>query len=140
MKKFIFLLFPLMLLAASCLDNKTPRIPTDQNGDEDFAEFMGHFLTDTSFQYQRVAFPIKYPASRFDSLHKIGDTVVLTRENWPLQAPRAENSNEIRQEMTRLGNMVTERLTVLNMFYTEMRYLLRDGKWYLIYYSGLQEL
>jgi hypothetical protein len=126
-----------LLLTAACQLGSPPKIATDQNGNEDFPEFLGRFLTDTTFQYSRVAFPLQYPASEFDSLYKIGDTVVLTRDNFPMQVP-LENSPEVRQEMKKIGDMIIERLTVLNMYYVERRFLLRDGKWYMIYYSGLQ--
>jgi hypothetical protein len=127
-----------LLLAAACQSGNPPKIATDQNGNEDFPEFLGRFFTDTAFQFSRVAFPLKYVAGDFDSLYTRGDTVVLTRENFPKQIPPPENSAEVRQEMKKIGDMVVERLIVMNAYYTERRFLLRDGKWYLIYYSGLQ--
>lgn len=131
------LLLPLFFLV-SCKQYTPPTIPPDASGQEDFAVFLGHFLTDTAFQYSRVAFPVRYVAGNFDSLYKKGDIVELTRQNWPLQIPPPDNPNEIKQELSRMGDLVTERLIVLNTYFTERRYLLRDGKWYLIYYSGLQ--
>jgi hypothetical protein len=138
MRTLVPFLLSVVLFAGACKRYGQPQIPTDQNGNEDFAEFLGNFLTDTAFQFSRVAFPIEYEAGNFDSLYQKGDKVVLTRQNWPVQIPPPENSNEVRQELKRVGDLVIERLIVLNTYYTERRYLLREGKWYLIYYSGLQ--
>jgi hypothetical protein len=117
----------------SCKENE-PKIKLDGNGNEDFVSFYNTFLTDSTFQWTRVDFPMDRTASDFSS-----NADAWTPDNWIMQKPAPE-SNEIKQEFIPFGEMIIERLIIAEMYAVERRYIRREGKWYLMYYSDLQAL
>jgi hypothetical protein len=128
MNKFnsgFFLLMIVLLLSASCRS-------TDIRGArEDFYEFYEHFLTDSSFQMERVQFPL--PGHLYGE--EEDSTYTWTRENWVmLKKPNLEGTEFERRLQVKGDTLATDEIFMENSgFYFKMVYEPVKRKWHLVY-------
>ncbi|MEK6479889.1 hypothetical protein WJR50_20265 [Catalinimonas sp. 4WD22] len=127
------LIFLALLLAVACRSSKV------QTAREDFDEFYEKFLTDSSFQMERIQFPlpgIKTTGEEEDS----DSTYHWTRDEWVmLKKPNLEGT-EFERKLQVSDTLATDEIFTENAgFYFKMVYEPVKRKWHLVYMvdSGL---
>lgn len=125
------LIFLALLLAVACRSSKV------QSAKEDFDTFYEKFLTDSSFQMERVQFPlsgIRTTGEEEDSTYQ------WTREEWVmLKKPQLEGT-EFERKLQVSDTVATDEIFTENTgFYFKTVYEPIKRKWYLVYMidSGL---
>lgn len=133
MRKFTLtnLIFLALLLVFACRSSKV------QTAREDFDEFYEKFLTDSSFQMERIQFPlagIKTTGEEEDS------TYYWTQDEWVmLKKPNLEGT-EFERKLQVSDTLATDEIFTENAgFYFKMVYEPVKRKWHLVYMvdSGL---
>jgi len=118
---------------------ETQKIEEDQQ--ESFVEFLGHFANDATFQASRVQFPLPQVVIR-SGLTK--DSVMVKKENWkhkPLPALRTEYRVQIYDNFERtLSDSGLRVLSVEgngNGIDYSLYFKRVEGKWYLVRITDL---
>ncbi len=124
-RAFSVLLFALALLSVSCRSVK------NQGAKENFDAFYESFLTDSTFQMERVQFPLQ--GLRFgeeeDSTH------TWFREEWiMLRKPQLEGTEFERNLLVMGDTLATDEIMLKNSgFYFKMVFEPVKKKWHLVY-------
>lgn len=126
-----------LLLLALTLSVMSCRSVKQQGAKEDFYQFYERFLADSSFQIERIQFPLQGL--------KFGDgedsTYTWTRENWVmLHQPQLEGTDFERDLKVMGDTLATDEIKMENSgFYFKMTYEPVKRKWHLVYLidSGL---
>lgn len=113
------------------------RSTRNQTASEDFYEFYDRFLSDSTFQMERVQFPLQ--GLKFGESEDT--TYTWTRENWVmLQEPQLEGTDFERNLQVKGDTLATDEIMMENSgFYFKMVYEPVRRKWHLVYMidSGL---
>jgi hypothetical protein len=134
MKKFVqytLILLGLVVMALGC------RSSNIKGGREDFNVFYEKFLTDSSFQMERIQFPlpgIKAGEEGEDS------TYHWTKEEWVMLKKPEIESTEFKRNLQVSDTLATDEIFTENSgFYFKTVYEPIKRKWYLVYMvdSGL---
>lgn len=125
------LMFIMGLLSIGCRSTK------NQTASEDFYEFYDRFLSDSTFQMERVRFPLQ--GLRFGESED--STYTWTREDWiMLKEPQLEGTDFERNLQVMGDTLATDEISMENSgFYFKMVYEPVRRKWHLVYMvdSGL---
>lgn len=136
MKLCINLLSLLLLFIVVSCNNNNNTIAQDDKGREDFQQFYDKFGSDSSFQMQRIEFPMlgKNPdgsAERF----------FWTEENWILQKSSQLDNEDIKLEpIVDMGDLMRVRIVIQERFMIENLFSLINNRWFLTEYSGIHDI
>lgn len=113
----------------------------EEANDQPYAEFMqfyDQFLTDSIFQMERVLFPLEGIPANVDS-ETLAKDFRWTPENWQLHRPFEFEGSDFEQKFIPFDeDLIIERIRHNSGAYaSERRFAKIEGKWYLIYYAGL---
>lgn len=134
MNKTLMYLFLSFLFLYSCTDSAT--IPLDEKGNEDFIAFHKKFYSDSLFQLQRIEFPMLGNNPNGD-----GGNFIWDIDNWQYKRAIIEKDEDIEQiPFVNLGGLIRERLLIQKRFMIENLFTLIDNKWYMTYYSGVNDI
>jgi len=97
---------------------------------EDFNDFYNRFLTDSSFQMQRVQFPL--PGVRYG--YGPDTTFVWTEQDWIMLKKPTLDGTEYNRRLQVSDTLATDEIFADNTgFYFKMVYEPIKRKWYLVY-------
>ena len=129
----IILNISLLLFLISCTDNK---LTLDDKGREDFQQFYDKFGSDSSFQRQRIEFPMLGNNPDGSS-----ERFFWTEDNWVIQRTINLDSEDITLEpILDMGDLIRVRLRIQNKFMVENLFSLINNKWFLTEYSGVHDI
>ena len=98
---------------------------------EDFTAFYQQFLSDSSFQMDRVRFPLpgqKFTADVEDSTYR------WTREDWRVLSEPQLDTTHFSRDLSVSDTLATDVIEGKNSgFYFEMVYRPLDHQWHLVY-------
>ena len=136
---FIWLL---LIVLASCSFHK------QNSSSEEFDAFYERFLNDTTFQLDRVQFPL--PNNSVSSVDRIPSDIAeelgineegkdtgeyWTRSNWIILKNIELDTTLYRRELNKSDSVVSERIYInASGFEVQSKFKLVDGKWVLIYF------
>ena len=113
--------------------------------DDPFVEFMQfyrQFLEDSTFQMERILFPLEGVPTNVDSTTLAGGKFRWQKEDWELHRPfNVEGSDYEQQFMPFDEDLIIETIVHKSGNYaSERRFAKIEDKWYLIYYAGLNQV
>lgn len=97
---------------------------------EDFDKFYDRFHADSAFQMSRIKFPLK------GGYHTLDNSTKWTAQNWSLMTTRIYDvdKEKCRTTYSKTENSFTQKVWIDSAgLYTECRFELVDGKWFLVY-------
>ena len=97
---------------------------------EDFDKFYDRFHTDSAFQMSRSKFPLN------GGYHTVDNSTKWTPQNWGLLTTRVYDvdKNKYRATYSKTETSFTQKIWIDSAgLYTECRFELVDGKWFLVY-------
>lgn len=97
---------------------------------EDFDKFYDRFHADSTFQMSRIKFPLK------GGYHTLDNSTKWTAQNWSLMTTRIYDvdKEKCRTTYSKTENSFTQKVWIDSAgLYTECRFELVDGKWFLVY-------
>ena len=100
---------------------------------ENYSEFYSRFHSDSLFQLSRISFPI----GGF-ILNQNGEPEPWTKENWLMHRIKATDidTTVFKVQITQTPDSVSERIYIEDgSFMARRTFKLKDGKWYLVFYS-----
>lgn len=107
---------------------------------EEFDDFYDNFLSDQTYQLERIQFPLRgkspLPGDQNPDFR-------WERADWVIHKPIDTKSTGFRSEWVQLGDgLMVEKITNENQSYGMERRFARlgDGEWYLIYYAALSPI
>jgi len=102
---------------------------------EGFHDFYDRFHSDSSFQVDRVVFPLKGEMTKRDSMETLTLEKVYTEKDWKLHLPFNTDAGYSRS-FTVLGDLVIEKIQDnMGLLTIERRWGKVDTTWSLIYYG-----
>ena len=111
-------------------------IPLDDKGREDFISFYDQFYRDSSFQMQRIEFPLLGNNPDGSTERFFWD-----EENWLIQKGiDLEDKNVELVPFFDMEDLMRARIILQNRFMIENLFSLIDNKWYLTGYSGIHAI
>lgn len=142
--KYLILIFPFLMLFA-CRQNQPS---ADEKMAEtiaqfgDFEDFYKRFHWDSTFQMSRINFPLEGLPQDADSLTITNDDFLWQKDTWKMHRGFEDLKNDFKQEFIPFGtDIITERIIHVSGTVGMIRRFARlDGKWYLIYYAGLNRI
>ena len=136
--KYYFVCFCLLCLIFSC---KTEPKASDE-GLQDFPAFYERFHSDSTFQLDRITFPLQGLPERADSTILARNNFRWSKESWKIQKPFDLSNSEFEQEFLPLSDdLIIEKLSHKKWGLAITRRFARlDDGWHLIYYSGLNKM
>lgn len=145
MKNSIFIVLAAALIIS--LSNFTCGTPQQkqQISDAPFVEFMQfyrQFLEDSTFQMERVLFPLEGVPPRVDSTTLASGKFRWQKEDWELHRPFNFEGSDFEQQFIPFDeDLIIETIVHKSGAYaSERRFAKIEGKWYLIYYAGLNQV
>ncbi len=134
--KIIFLLLAISLLFASCKADKTAaanaasEVEMTDQVPSSFMMFYDQFHRDSTFQMNRISFPLPSQA----------DNTPWLKENWSLHRPFNNLGDEYLRSFANFSGIITERIIHKSgLFEMNRRFAELGGHWHLIHYSVKQE-
>lgn len=130
MRLMLKLVFVRILLIASILCLSDCKVRKEE---ENFETFYQKFHSDSSFQYDRIKFPL-----RGINTDSSDDTTgyYWGRENWVLH--RLADPSKVKVVAAKSDTLVREKITTDDPgFYFEREFRRIEGKWYLTYYADI---
>jgi hypothetical protein len=143
MKKLIVILICCTALVGCKTSSNTPKTKPDgkiaatasfappmNSKLEDFDKFYDRFHSDSAFQLSRVKFPLK------GGYHTVDNSSKWTPANWHIMTTRVYDvdKNKYKATYSKTENTFTQKVWIDSAgFYTECRFELIDGKWFLVY-------
>lgn len=108
----------------------------------DFEDFYKRFHWDSTFQMSRINFPLEGLPQDADSATLADRDFYWQKEEWVVHKGFEELKKDFKQEFIPFGDdIITERLIHSSGTVGMIRRFARlDGKWYLIYYAGLNRI
>ena len=108
----------------------------------DFEDFYKRFHWDSTFQMSRINFPLEGLPQDADSLTIANRDFQWQRQDWKIHRGFEALKDDFTQELIPFGtDVITERLIHVSGTVGMIRRFARlDGKWYLIYYAGLNRI
>ena len=109
----------------------------------DFKTFYEKFLTDSTFQIERIVFPLDGIPDNADSATLVNGNFKWTKENWRVHKAFDPEELGFSIQFIPFGDdLIIEKLTHNSGAYGMIRRFakLEDGKWYLIFYAGLNPI
>lgn len=108
----------------------------------DFLAFYQVFHADSAFQTDRIIWPLKGLPDQADAETILGDHFYHQRDDWTIHRELVDPGNEFDHYFALVDErLIVERIqtraTNLGM---ERRFAKMDGKWYLIYYAGMNPM
>ena len=104
---------------------------------DDFHIFYDKFHSDSSFQMNRILFPLKGQTKAIDST-KIAQEIFWQQNQWILHKPFDSQHGTFERIFTNIGGIITETISANEGLFTlEKRYAKLSGDWHLIYYQEL---
>ncbi len=140
MKRTIRFTLPGMLLLAllflAACENNPLR---NESRKEDFGRFYTRFHQDSTFQLERIVFPLEGMPDNALSRDVNLQTFRWEKENWIIHRPVDFSKGTFKQELAGFGeDLIIERIVHQSGDYALLRRFSRmDGKWMLIYYAGM---
>jgi hypothetical protein len=127
---------------AQSAESPKSAIPVDQNQKPlpaDFIEFYKKFHSDSAFQMQHIAFPLKGMPNFADPEDMKENEFYFTADQWIIQKQGDPNKNEM--SYINLGDVaIEERIQEKeNKLIVIRRFGKTFGEWNLIYYAGLNK-
>lgn len=150
MKSNILLILCSILTLNSCTLKKEKDFCANKSGEniksipnENFDEFNNSFYSDSLFQISRIIFPLVGEVNGSDSI--VSDEHKLKKEDWViLKNNYFKNGNDtafvihgehFKGKMHKANKMVVQEVYIENSGYkSEMKFSLKNGKWYLTDY------
>jgi len=140
-----FLLLIFIIALSGCDMNRKKTENKDYTSKEDFDQFSKAFFTDSLFQMSRINFPLAGPHS-LNVGSTFGDSIYSEwkEENWVMIKKLFQNQDSIikigqnvyKRRINKTDSLVEERIFIENSGFEELqKFVLKDGKWYLSYYS-----
>jgi len=112
---------------------------------EDFNEFIKLFYSDSSFQKSRIKFPLKGIHYRNNGMDFESKRIsIWKKEEWMFLKNIFSNNDSItvidrdifKRRISKTNTLVTENIFLENSGFNRLlKYALKKGKWYLIYYE-----
>lgn len=136
--KYYIVCFLLLCLMISC--KSEPKL--QEQGLQDFPSFYERFHEDSSFQLERITFPLQGLPERADSITLAQNNFRWSKEEWKIQKPIDLSNSQFEQEFLPLSNdLIIEKLSHKKWGLAITRRFARlDDGWHLIYYSGLNKV
>ena len=108
----------------------------------DFEDFYKRFHWDSTFQMSRINFPLEGLPQDADSATLADRNFYWQKEDWIMHRGFEALQKDFKQEFIPFGDdIITERLIHRSGTVGMIRRFARlDGKWYLIYYAGLNRI
>lgn len=134
-KEFIWLtlLFSFLYLLPSCKEDKTVK---GKMYIENFSSFYQKFHTDSSFQMERIVFPL--PGINTDDM-TVEDTIYYWHAiEWEMHKPLNLDGTDFKVETRESEKEVIEKLYMDDSgFIIERKFELIDGRWFLTFFSNV---
>ena len=144
MRNKLFTLLFSTLIIIIILSSCGTRQQEQQASNDPFIEFMqfyNKFLQDSTFQMGRVLFPLEGMPSNADSALIAAKNFRGQKEDWIMHRPfEFEGSDFEQQFMPFDDDLIVESIVHKSGYASERRFAKIEDKWYLIYYSGLNQL
>jgi hypothetical protein len=136
--KYYIACFCLIGLTFSC---QTEPEKSDE-GLQDFPAFYERFHEDSTFQLERITFPLQGLPERADSITLARNNFRWSKESWIIQQPFDLSNSEFEQEFLPISDdLIIEKLSHKKWGLAITRRFARlDDGWHLIYYSGLNKV
>ena len=128
----------LLLFAVICLTScgGDDKLPLDDKGREDFISFYERFYRDSSFQMQRIEFPMLGNNPDGSTERFFWD-----EENWVYQKGIDPEDEDIKLvPFYDMEELMRARIILQNRFMIENLFSLINNKWYLTEYSGIHDI
>ena len=120
------------------LDSLVSQDKSEQSLPDDFHSFYDKFHTDSTFQLERIIFPLKGMGKASDTSSTI-EEITWQQEEWKIHGPFNNQNGTFERVFTNVAGIVTEYIASTNgLFSMEKRYAKLGGEWHLIYYQGLE--
>ncbi len=103
----------------------------------DFHDFYNRFHTDSTYQMNRISFPLAGLAQEGDSI------LVMVEKNWntndwKIHKPFDDHNGTFERTFTNINGIITENIVGNGgMFSIQKRYSKLANQWYLIFYQDL---
>ena len=107
---------------------------------ESFDKFYHRFHTDSLFQLSRIDFPLRGLPSFADE-SQFTETYRWQQEDWDIhKLIDTEEFPDLSKELTKEKTEIKEHVNMGNGFGLERHFGLREDKWFLVYYVGINKL
>jgi hypothetical protein len=107
----------------------------------EFMQFYNKFLRDSTFQMERVLFPLEGLPSNADSTQLAAKKFRWEKDEWIMHRPFEFEGSDFEQQFTPFDDdLIIENIVHKSGYASERRFAKIEDKWYLIYYSGLNQL
>ena len=139
---FIMLLLSLCIACGNRTADPSQKMAETVANFGDFEDFYKRFHWDSTFQISRINFPLEGLPQDADSSIIVENNFHWTKENWTMHRGFEELKNDFTQEFIPFGtDIITERIIHVSGTVGMIRRFARlNGKWYLIYYAGLNRI
>ena len=129
--------FSLLLLSIAIFSQCT--VKTSENlvnrQEENFEVFLEKFLTDSTFQLSRIAFPVKgLPVSVTKDVFENG--YYWTIDSWDIHIKVDYEEEGYKRILQDKGELIREQLINAQGWFVERRFKKANGEWFLIYYAA----
>jgi hypothetical protein len=143
MKRLLYILICCVAIVGCKSTSTTKKTPTDGNSSattavapkkkskvENFDKFYDRFHTDSTFQLSRIKFPLQ------GGYHTLDNSSKWTPQNWHMMKTRVYDvdKNKYRATYSKTETTFTQKVWIDSAgLFTECRFELIDGKWFLVY-------
>ncbi len=141
MKNFLRIAL-VIIIGISCKDSTLPPPTPVQELPEDFVVFYKKFLADSAYQMNHILFPLAGLPSQANPETDDLDNFRWKKDAWTLHRDFDPKTSGFDRSFV----LVSDELIIEYIIHTshkfglERRFSKSDGKWYLIYYSGVNEI
>lgn len=113
-------------------------IPKGDDGREDFSIFYEKFHGDSSFQLERIKFPLEgLPPA--DTVLASDEQFYWRKDDWTLHKRIDLSNPNIKHKIKDFEFMMVEVISIQDKMFIERRFVLSpDDEWFLMFYSGTQ--
>ncbi len=133
----IILLFAVSSLLYSCSVFK----PAHSNKAENFDQFYKRFHTDSLFQMSRITFPLEGLPSFAEEAQFTGERFRWQRDDWEQHLLiNYDAFPDLSQNLVKEQGQVKESINMGNGFGLERHFALEEGKWFLVFYVGINRI
>lgn len=134
--KQLFLLITISSLLYSCGAFKT-----GSSKAEDFDRFYQKFHTDSIFQMSRITFPLEGLPSFAEESKFTSELFYWQKDDWDIhKLIDYDEFPALSQKIAKEKSIVKESVNMGNGFALERHFSLIDGKWFLVFYVGINKL